>query len=129
MWIWSVVWTFGYRVFTRFLRNAKVEIVSEVIAVAVEALKGWGVTRQGIDALVRAAFDSGPEGTKTELELIKPSLPLPGSNTASPRSIPGPIPDQASPGVSPDSPAAATPNSTAAPPASGAGGSNPEGRS
>lgn len=66
MWLWSVVWTLFWRLFRRMVRNAKVDLVSEVIAFCVEGLKLWGLDRRKVIELVEAAYDA-PAGPVNEL--------------------------------------------------------------
>lgn len=89
MWLWSVFWAFLWRVFRRMVRNAKQDLVAEVIALSIEAMKEWGAKRQDVDAVVNAAWEAPADdvkqlfsAAKTGLQSASPSLAPPAMPSA-----------------------------------------------
>lgn len=108
MWAWSMIWGLVCRLFLRMVRNAKVDLVSEVTAFCIEGLRAWGVPLEQVQSLVKAAYEAKAEDvpalrsvTKLALQSGSPSLAPSGPDF----SPPAPRPDR-EPSTSTDRPAA-----------------------
>lgn len=129
MWLWSFLWVFLGRVVQRMLRNAKVDLVQEVVILAVEALKRWNLTRDQVAAITTAAYD----GKTDEIQLLLPNLTPPAASGPPATTPPGapnlPAPARPAPaGVnSPSNPSDPEAPGGGSAPVSGGNGPGPRG--
>lgn len=123
---WSVVWVCLKRILWRMLRNAKRDIVVELIALLIQALRAWGLCPDEIKSLVEAAYHEGLSGAQLELKSIDAKR-KPAEPASAPLGMVGaavPATPSLEPSNSPDRPGepGAAPSTPPESPESGSGG-------
>ena len=102
MWLWSFLSVLIFRLLRRMVRNAKIDLVEEVLIIASEAMKQWEVPRERLSELVIAAY----EGKADSIAALRPSNSLPAAGGASAPSGAGPAPADRPAGPAPALPPA-----------------------
>ena len=101
--MWGLLWVFLRRVVARMVRNAKVDLVTELAALALEALRFWNVPKEDAEKIITAAYDPDPARRKSLLDELTNQAKLTASagEGLSPASARAPLPPSPIPSPSP----------------------------